>query len=253
MSKRQEIRERRRRERLRNQILVIVFVVAGALLIVFALIMPTIQGLIASANATDVPVTTVPTRTLSSTTLSNGTSLGDPNAPVHLDTWEDFQCPACAGFSQSVMTQVISTYVDTGMVYYTFHFYPFIDDASATHESDQAANAAMCASEQGRFWDYHDMLFANWNGENQGAFIDVNLVRFAETLQLDMTAFNACFEADRYKAEIDQDFAAGQAAGVHGTPAVFVDGVPVVSQLGTQYVPGFDDVAASIQAALGGQ
>lgn len=251
MSKRQEIRERRRRERIRNQILVVVLVIAGALLVAFALVLPTVQRLIDKANATEIPVTTVATRIFNSPV--DGTSLGDPNAPVRLDTWEDFQCPACVGFSQSVIPQIIAAYVDTGVVYYTFHNYPFIDDSSASSESDQAANAAMCASEQERFWDYQEILFANWNGENQGAFADERLVRFAEVLQLDMDAFNACFEENRYQAKINQDYAAGQAAGAQGTPFITVNGVRVVNQQGEQYVPGFEDIAAAIEAALDGQ
>jgi protein-disulfide isomerase len=246
MSKRQEIREKRRRERIRNQVLVILFIVAGALLITFALIMPTVQGLIARANATDIPVTTVVPREIIAPV--DGTSMGDPDAPVRMESWEDFQCPACVGFSQSLMPQVITAYVDTGLVYYTFRFYPFIGK-----ESEQAANAAMCASEQDLFWDYHDILFANWNGENQGAFADERLVRFAEVLELDMDVFNGCFEESRYQAEIDQDFAAEQAVGGRGTPFILVDGVRVINQLDEKYVPGYEDIAAAIEAALAGK
>ncbi|MEW6092841.1 MAG: thioredoxin domain-containing protein [Chloroflexota bacterium] len=251
MSKRQEIRDKRRRERMRSQILVVLFVVAGALLLAFALVMPTVQGLIDQANATEIPVTMITPRTFNSPV--DGASHGDPNAPVKMDTWEDFQCPACVGFSQSVMPQIISTYVDTGRVYYTFHFYPFIDNLSATQESDQAASASLCASEQGRFWDYHDILFANWNGENQGAYADARLVRFAEVLGLDMDAFSACFEEGRYQNDIDRDFALGETAGVNSTPTIFVNGVRVLNDLGEQYVPDFGDVAAAIEAALGGE
>lgn len=251
MSKRQEIRDKRRRERVRNKVLVILFVVAGALLLTFALIMPTIQGLIEKANATEIPVISITPQVYNVAT--DGTSMGDPSAPVRLDIWEDYQCPACVNFSLSVMPQVITAYVETGRVYYTFHFYPFIDDYSTTKESDQAANAAMCASEQERFWDYSTMLFTNWNGENQGAFADERLVRFAEDLGLDMDGFNACFDENRYKSYIDQDFAAETAAGGHGTPFIMVDGVRVLSSAGEQYVPNFEDIAAAIEAALAGQ
>ncbi len=81
----------------------------------------------------------------------------------------------------------------------------------------------MCANEQGRFWDYHDMLFANWNGENQGAFADARLVAFADTLGLDMDAFNSCFDAQKYQDQVLSDTADGQALGVQGTPTLFVN------------------------------
>src|SRR5512137_519970 len=98
MSKRQEIRDKRRRERVRNKVLVILFIVAGALLLTFALIMPTIQGLIEKANATEIPVISITPQVYNA--ASDGTSLGDPSAPVRLDVWEDYQCPACVNFSQ---------------------------------------------------------------------------------------------------------------------------------------------------------
>ncbi len=245
MSRRQEMRDKRRRERVRNKVVVIVLVVIGALLVTFALVWPTIQS---EFFATPISVISITPQTYNAPV--DGTSMGSPSAPVRLDVWEDFQCPACANFSLSVMPQVIASYVDTGQVLYTFRFYPFIDNYSNTRESDQAANAAMCASEQQRFWDYQDMLFTNWDGENDGAFADPRLVRFAEVLELNMDQFNACFDESRYQADIDRDFAALEAAGGRGTPFVMVDGVHIVSSAGEQYVPRFEDIAAAIEAAL---
>lgn len=254
MSKRQEIRERRRRERMRNQILVVLFIVAGALLITFALVMPTVQGLIDRANATEIPVTPIATRTFSAPV--DGTSLGDPNAPVRVEVWEDFQCPACKTYTEGTEAQLIATYVETGVVYYTFYQYPFIDGTLSERtiawndgESDHAANASLCAAEQDRFWDYHDMLFANWNGENQNAFADERLLRFAEVLELDMDSFTQCFEDDRYRDRIEEEYTLGQQWGNTGTPSVYVNGVLV----SPGYVPSFEQVAAAIEAALNGE
>ncbi len=254
MSKRQEIRERRRRERMRNQILVVLFIVAGALLITFALVMPTVQGLIDRANATEIPVTPVATRTFNAPV--DGTSLGDPNAPVRVEVWEDFQCPACKTYTEGTEVQLIATYVETGVVYYTFYQYPFIDGTLSERtiawndgESDHAANASLCAAEQDRFWDYHDMLFANWNGENQNAFADERLLRFAEVLELDMDSFTQCFEDDRYRDRIEEEYTLGQQWGNTGTPSVYVNGVLV----SPGYVPSFEQVAAAIEAALNGE
>lgn len=241
MSKRQEIRDKRRREQIRNKVLTILFIVGGALLITFALIWPSIR-------ASNVPVNMITPRTFNAPV--DGRSIGDPGAPVRLDVWEDFQCPACKDFSEVVMPQVIAAYVETGQVYYTFRFYPFIDNFSAGKESDQPANAVMCAGEQGRFWDYHDILFANWNGENQGAYADPKLERFAEVLKLDMKEFSACFAESRYQAEIDQDSAAEEAAGGQGTPYILVNDMQVLSSQGDRYVPDFEDIAAAIEAAL---
>jgi protein-disulfide isomerase len=175
-----------------------------------------------------------------------GTAMGDPNAPVRVDVWEDFQCPACQGYTSNIEPQVMNTYVATGQVYYVFHQYPFIDDNSVTKESDQAANASMCAADQGRFWDFHDILYANWDGENEGAFNDSRLIAMAETLELDMTAFKACFEENRFAKEITNDLNEGKAKAVNGTPSVFVNGEIIKPG----FVPSFEDIAAAIDAAL---
>jgi protein-disulfide isomerase len=136
--------------------------------------------------------------------------------------------------------------VATGQVYYVYRHFPFLDDQAINKESDQAANASMCAAEQNRFWDYHDMLFANWNGENQNAFSNNRLIAFAEALDLDMQAFNECFESNAYEEEIDAELAEGQSIGIQGTPSVLVNGLLISPGL----VPSFDDIAAAVNNAL---
>jgi protein-disulfide isomerase len=111
----------------------------------------------------------------------------------------------------------------------------------------------MCAAAQGRFWDYHDMLFANWLGENAGSFTDPRLVAFAEKIALDMTAFDSCFDKSSYSVQIQQDLQTGSQMGVPPTPGVFVDSQAVISSAGSGYIPSFDDIAAAIEAALAGR
>ena len=176
----------------------------------------------------------------------NGTAMGDPNAPVRIDVFEDFQCPACQYYSENVEKQVIDNLISTGKVYYVFHNYPFLDDRAATKESDQSANASMCAADQGRFWDYHQMLYANWNGENQGNLSDKRLTAFANALGLDMTKFNTCFKANQFKDQINADLQAGQDMGAQGTPSVFVNGKIVAPG----QVPSFEEIKAAVDAAV---
>ena len=242
MGKRQEIRARRRRAQMRNRILVIVFVVIGALLVTSALIWgqrpPDLGPFVQITPVSyDVPV--------------DGTSIGDPGAPVRMDVWEDFQCSGCRSYSMTIEPQIFQAFVETGQVYYTFHFYPFIDGGQG--ESHQSANAAMCADEQGRFWDYHQMLFANWTGENVGDYTDPRLVAFAQALGLDMSAFNKCFKSNAYAARINQDYQTGGEMGVPPTPGIFVNDEVVISSAGSLYIPSFDDISQAIQAALSGQ
>jgi protein-disulfide isomerase len=249
MSKQADIHTRRQHERKRNRILVIGLVTMGALLIGFAFILPLINSVRNSGTETPDTSDVTPITPKVINAAVNGQHLGDPNAPVKIDVWEDFQCPACKNYSLNVETLVITNYVETGKVYYTYHFFPLIDGGKPNGESHQSASAAMCASEQGRFWDFHAILFANWDGENQGSFADARLVAFAKSLGLDLKAFNTCFESKRYSEFINQDLLAGKTAGVSGTPSVFVNGQIVTPG----YVPSFDQLAAVIENALAGK
>lgn len=175
----------------------------------------------------------------------DGLTVGDPNAPVRIDVFEDFQCPACKRFTEQVEHRIITELVESGQAYYVFHNYAFLDRGLPTQESQQSALASLCANEQGKFWEYHDILYANWNGENQGAFRDSRLVDFAAALGLDRGAFEACMNEDRYMDEVQNSFKLGNEMGVQGTPSVFVNGTIIKPG----YVPSFDDVAAAVKAA----
>jgi len=232
MSKRQEIRERRRREQIRNRIIVIVAVVLGAFLVIFALILPSLNTARAAAtstqvaaNATPIPVITITPRVF--TTTVNGNHLGDPNAPVKLDAYEDFRCSACLYYTQALEPQIIQNYVETGKVYYTYHFFIVIDGNDGTDASLRSANAALCASEQGHFWDYHDTLYANQISEDASLFTDARLISMAQNLKLDMTAFNQCYQAKKYTSTIQNDITRGVQLKISGTPSVFINGTMV--------------------------
>lgn len=241
LSKRQALRAQRERKQRQQRMVTIGIVAAIALGLAALLIAPSIIE-------ARTPVGDIVQITPKERPAGTGLALGDPNAPVTIEVFEDFQCPACRSYSSDVEPQVLDNLVATGQAYYVYRQYPFLDDRSPSNESDQAANASMCASEQDRFWDYHDMLFANWNGENQGAFSDKRLVAFAEALGLDMNQFNQCFESNKYRDQIQADLAAGQAYGATGTPSVFING----QQVAPGYVPTFDQINQAVQAAAQG-
>ena len=105
----------------------------------------------------------------------------------------------------------------------------------------------MCALEQDRFWDYHNILFENQGTvENGGSFNDKRLQAFAESLGLDMTAFNDCFKANKYSTEIDADYQLGRAAGIDRTPSILINGVNNFQTI----LPTFEELIAAIDAAL---
>lgn len=239
-SKRQERREKVRKDTMKGRLTTIGLITAGALLLVVAFIWPqftTIDDIIVpDARALPNP---------------DGLSLGDPNAPAVIDIFEDFQCPACQFFSESIEPLIIQYLVETGKARLVYHNYPFIDGNGASNggESDQSANASMCANEQGKFWEMKAVLYANWNGENQGNLSNRRLVAMAEAIKLDMDAFNSCFNANKYKADIQASFDYGEQLGVSGTPSAFVNGAKV-GQPGK--IPTFQEIAVAVDEITGG-
>jgi protein-disulfide isomerase len=238
ISKRSAMKKRRANKQKKDRQTLIL--VVGAVVFVLAAIIIGVN--IVQANQ---PVGEMNTITPIDRPSPDGTAMGNPDAPVRIDVFEDFQCSACKMFTENVEIQVMNELVSTGKVYYVFRHYPFLDDRMPTKESDQAANASMCAAEQGRFWDYHDMLYAN-TGEFSGAFSDRRLQAYAQELSLDMNAFNACYRANRYQSQIDQDIRDGLRLGVSGTPSVYVNGKAVRPG----FVPSFDDIRAEVEAIL---
>jgi protein-disulfide isomerase len=157
----------------------------------------------------------------------NGMSLGSPNAPVKVVEFADFQCPACANYWSVLEPTIIEQYVATGKVQYTYAPFSFLGRGQAWDESKKAAEAAYCANDQGMFWEYHDIIFANHNGENQGAYSKERLIAFAENLELDMNAFKSCFSSGKYEQAVEDanTFAASQGASY--TPSFLIDGTIV--------------------------
>ena len=137
---------------------------------------------------------------------------GAANAPIEFVEFSDFQCPFCLR-AQPAVEQVLSTYGDR--IRFVYRHYPLPNHPNAR----PAAEASACAGEQGRFWPYHDKLFAN-----PSKLADADLKRDAAELGLDATKFNACVDSHKYRSDVDADIKAGEEAGVSGTPAFFVNG-----------------------------
>jgi len=139
---------------------------------------------------------------------------GDVNAPVTIMTFSDYQCPYCTR-SESVLAEVLSRYPEQVRLVHR-HFpidsiHPF---------ARQASEAAMCADEQGKFWEFHDAIFGR-SGKLQADSFRL----IGAELELDGEALGACISAQRYAEFVQQDVDAGRAAGVTGTPAFFVNGI----------------------------
>jgi protein-disulfide isomerase len=137
---------------------------------------------------------------------------GPANAPIEIVEWSDFQCPFCQRVGPS-LKQVFDTYGDR--VKLVYREYPLPNHPNAR----PASEAGQCANEQGKFWPMHDKMFANQ--QRLGAS---DLKQYASELGLDTATFNACFDTHKYAAQVEADIAAGNDAGVNGTPALFING-----------------------------
>jgi protein-disulfide isomerase len=169
--------------------------------------------------------------------------LGSPTAPLQLVITSDFQCPICGRFTEQELPKLISDFVRPGLMHIAVHDVEFLD--RNTTESLDAATAASCAGEQGRYWEYHDWLFANQQGENEGAFSRGRLDAIADKVELDRTAFDACMAASTERGKIQANTSAALAAGIHATPTFVVNGGQPISGL-----PQYDSLSSYLRSLL---
>ena len=176
-----------------------------------------------------IPVTTATLAPVDKTDMT----LGNPQAKVTLIVYEDFQCPFCgaiSGTNQEVIKYLkgrdatwepfmpkVMDYVKDGKVFLVFRDFPFLGP-----ESIRSSEAARCAFDQGKFWEYHDYLFSHQNGENKGNFSDQNLKNFAKELKLNSISFDKCLDDKKYEKLVTDIKASGEEAGVRGTPKGFI-------------------------------
>ena len=163
-----------------------------------------------------------------------GPSTGPTDAKVTIVEFSDFQCPFCSK-AEEAMEQVKTAYA--GKVRVVFRHFPL----SFHDKAEKAAEAGVCAQEQGKFWEMHKQLFAN-----QSALSVDQLKEHAKAIGLDTAKFNECLDSGRTKAQVDADMAAGQKVGVSGTPAFFINGVNIS---GAQPFAEFDKVIKAELAA----
>ena len=227
VSKRQSRKEELRKKERQQQMIVIGAVALIAIIFVVIFIIST------QKNATKALGGPIQTITLKEYKNAKGTTLGDPNAKVKIDVFEDFQCIHCKDYTEGVEPQVIAQLVDTGRAYYVFHQHPFLDSPDADPGSHRAALASECAAEQNDFWNYKNIIFANYTGTD-GEFSQARLEAFANSIKLNTTQFKTCLTEARYQAKLDEGLNLGVKMGVKGTPSVFVNGVlvgPVLEEI----------------------
>lgn len=140
---------------------------------------------------------------------------GNEDASVTMIEFSEYQCPFCGRYVQETLSQIDKEYIKTGKVKYYFRDYPL----SFHQYAQKAAEAARCANEQGKYWEYHDRVF-----EEQDLLSLEKLKEWAQDLGLNTDQFDACLDEGKFEEAVKKDFADGQAAGVRGTPSFFING-----------------------------
>ena len=167
--------------------------------------------IVISGGASALPASTLPPAVRQASHVR-----GVDTAPITIEEWADFQCPACGQFARTTEPQLLSTYVAKGQVKIVFHHFAFRGP-----ESNWAAEASECADEQGKFWEFHDRLYASQAGENRGAFSKDNLKRMGDALGL-APSFAACVDSGRYAQTVRDETKVGEGRGVKATPTLIV-------------------------------
>jgi protein-disulfide isomerase len=192
------------------------------------------------ADRTATPASDIVPVRVEATAVMDGFALGAPEAPVTIDLYEDFQCPACRMWRESVFPPLVANEVADGAVRIVFHDMAFLGD-----ESILAGRAAFAAAQQGRFWDFWSTLYANQGQqENAGAYTVDRLTTMASELGLDLGRFSTDMSSPAADASLVEARTAAAALGVQSTPSLVIDG-QVLAGL-TQY----DEVQRRIAAAM---
>ncbi len=164
--------------------------------------------------------------------------LGDPNAPVTLVEFADFNCGYCGKWTQETLPLIDEKYIQTGKVRMAYVHYPILGA-----DSMAAAEGTECAARQDSFWEYHNLLYTK-----QGVgFTPANLIQTAGELGLDTTRFEECLTDFPDRALLENDIRLSQVMGVRGTPAFLVNGVPLAGAY------PYEDFERIIEGILAGE
>ena len=244
-SKRQLRREQINRKQARSRLITIGLISVFSVFFVFAIIWPQLR-----------PIAEVVSVDSRERFMADGASMGNPDAPIQMVEFSDFQCPFCDRHYTDVEPLLEQYYIDTGKVLFTYRSAGnFVSDnvGGANTESRDSASAAYCAEDQGKFWEMHDALFVNNRDvEGQGSFSDRRLSEIASVAGLDVDQFEECYDSDKYDDRVEQDHTDAVAAGLQGTP-FFVVTYTVNGETKTTTIDGaqpFSEFQVKLEAIL---
>lgn len=143
--------------------------------------------------------------------------LGSPSAPITIVEFGDYQCPQCNNWFHNTKPSIQENLIDTGKANLVF-----VDLAFFGQDSINAAQASYCAEEQGKYWEYHDQLYMNQKGVNDGWANPTNLKTFALNLDLEIELFEMCLDSGKYQKRIKHNVEVAQENGATGTPTFII-------------------------------
>lgn len=196
--------------------------------------------------------------------FATGPTVGDPDAPVTLHIYSDFQCHYCKVFHDETLPLIVNDFVRTGKVKLIFHDFPrlgtdggiadpndtSVELADPNNESSIAAQAAVCASEQDAYLEMTDKLFGNYSGVQRGAYSRSNINRFASDLDLDTDAFGTCMDSGRYVPGLGASVDQGVEIGITGTPNFVLDNGSGSLNVFQQTELGYDMIKRQIEISI---
>ncbi|PIW31642.1 MAG: protein-disulfide isomerase [Nitrosopumilales archaeon CG15_BIG_FIL_POST_REV_8_21_14_020_37_12] len=154
-----------------------------------------------------------------STTMGSSI-LGNPDAPITIIEFGDYQCHQCYNWFHNTKPAIFQNYVDTGKANFIF-----VDLAFLGSDSPKAAQASYCAEDQGKYWEYHDVLYVSQESQiDNGWASSERLKAFAFNLGLDMDLFNECLDSEKYSKRVQYNISEAKKHEVNGTPGFFIIG-----------------------------
>ncbi len=159
----------------------------------------------------------------SSISVEDEPTLGESDASVTIVEFSDYQCPFCRRFQQETLEQLRENYIDEGKVRLVYKDFPLTQ--LGHNRAPLMAQAALCAGEQGKYWEMHDKMFneqQKLSPRGTAKFSADKVTQWAEDIEMDMDAFTRCVDSDRYRSEVQSDLSEGKSLGVSGTPTFFI-------------------------------
>ncbi len=240
MSRREQIRTRRAQEQRKQNLTIVGILAIAAVLIVGILFWQDIRDAIMPQE----PVVQPLAMTIDPEMI-DGKNYGPEDAKVVVREFADFQCPYCGLVAASITPIIKQEFIDTGAsVRLEFRHFIVVDPIASGGESRSAAEASECAVDQGKFWEFHNYVFANQDGENRGGFRDARLRQIAGSAGLDLTAYDTCMSSNSTAQRVRDNETEAQQLGLNSTPTLLINGQRVENPL------DYDAVRQAIQVAL---